>query len=100
MIEADGSIGAARVVARSGRKRFDKEALELVKKAVSGGGPTEEKHAIVTRWAVEAWVEVAPLSPTAGFSFDENTGKVGLSHPGKKGVQTNVKLISSMRAKG
>lgn len=98
VVDADGAIVSAKVVLRSGRRKFDEEALRAVRHAVEGGGPLGGQEApangVVTRWAVEAWVEVTPLLPTAGFSFDESTGKVGGSYPMKQGVQTRVALIS------
>ena len=95
VIAADGSIVSAKVVARSGRRKFDAEALAAVKLALAKGSPVDEKTGVVTRWAVEAWVKVAPPTPSLGFSFDESSGKVGLNTPMKSSVQTHVALLSA-----
>jgi TonB family protein len=94
VVGADGRVISSRLVARSGRRKFDQSALEAVRQAVENGGALDEGAAVVTRWAVEAWVKVAPPAPVAGFSFDETTGKVNGSYPLKKQVQTKIALLS------
>lgn len=94
VVAPDGTVLSSKLVHRSGRRKFDAEALATVTEAVRKGGKLEGAQAMVTRWSVEAWVNVAPPSPTAGFSFDEVSGKVGLNHPMKKSVQTKVALVS------
>ena len=95
IIAADGTLVSAKVIRRSGRRRFDQQALDLVKKAcVAGGGPLDEKKEMVTHWSVEAWLNITPPAPALGLSFDESTGRLGANYPMKKNVQTRVKLIS------
>lgn len=94
VVAPDGSVSSARLVRRSGRRKFDAEALATVVEAVKKGGKLDGAQSMVSRWSVEAWVNVAPPSPAAGFTFDEVTGKVGANHPMKKSVQTKVALIS------
>lgn len=93
VIDDQGRVVSSRVLRHSGRRKFDQAALDAVLKAVDGHGVLDEKGAVVTKWAVEAAVAVAP--PTSlGFSFDESSGKLGGSYPMKREVKTKVALLS------
>ncbi|MSP61478.1 MAG: energy transducer TonB [Myxococcales bacterium] len=93
VIDESGRVVSARVLSPSGRRKFDQAALEAVRKAIDGHGALDEKTAVVTRWAVEASMAVAP--PTSlGFGFDESSGRVAGSYPMKKEVKTRVALLS------
>ena len=93
VVDKDGGILSARVLTRSGKRKFDAEALRAVMLAVGKGGKLDEGTAVVTKWSVEAWVTVS-ASITPGFSFDESSGKVGANYPGKKSTPTKVRLLS------
>jgi TonB family protein len=103
ILDEEGHIVSARVLHPSGRRAFDRTALTAVEEAVRAGGAPEEKRPVLTRWAVEAAVAVAP--PTAiGFRFDEtgrlNPGATGIrkyvggTYPFQQTVRTHVSLIA------
>ena len=105
-IDEDGRIAAARVTRPSGRRRFDRTAVNAVEDAVRAGGAPPEQRLVVTRWQVEAAMAVAP--PTSiGFRFDEsghlNPGAtgwrryIGPTYPLQQNVQSRVSLLALER---
>lgn len=94
--DAQGQVTGARVVVPSGRRAFDRFALEEVRRRVAAAG--EGLGASVSRWRCEAAYSVH-ASPSIGLTFDDAmlfskkarqdfAGK----HPLKQNVRTKVTL--------
>jgi hypothetical protein len=104
VIDGAGKIVSLRVVVPSGRRKYDRAVLEAVKQAIKDRGALDEPGPVVTRWAVDASVSVAP--PTGvGFTFDESgrlqPGATGVrkylrfNYPMQQTVKTRVKLLAA-----
>jgi len=92
VIDEAGRVVSAKVLHPSGRRRYDRAAVDAVTKAIGAGGAPEDKRAVVTRWSVEATLAVAP--PTSlGFGFDES----GALHPGASGARKYVDGVYPMK---
>ncbi|HEY7956117.1 MAG TPA: TonB C-terminal domain-containing protein [Polyangia bacterium] len=104
VIDGAGKIVSLRVVVPSGRRKYDRAVLEAVKQAIKDRGALDEPGPVVTLWAVDASVSVAP--PTGvGFTFDESgrlqPGATGVrkylrfNYPMQQTVKTRVKLLAA-----
>jgi TonB family protein len=103
IVDENGEIVSAKITRASGRRKYDQAALEAVMSAIAHHGALDEKGAVITRWAVEATLQVAPPT-TLGFGFDEsgslNKGATGINkyingaYPMQQRVQTHVALLS------
>ena len=92
IVGEEGEILKATITLGSGRRRFDRAALEAVVKALSDRGPLRERGPITTRWLVEASLQIMP--PTAnGFRFDET----GHLDPNASGIRRFIAPVHALQ---
>jgi hypothetical protein len=95
VIGAAGQVLGTRVLNPSGRRSFDRYALEVIRRDIERRQDelAHPPHRVRTRWTFEAHVIVIPPT-TAGLSFDEVTGHVQAIYPFQKKVMTHIALRS------
>ena len=78
----------------SGRRPFDRQALEAVRKAVRSRQAPAEVKPVRACYLVEAHFFRVPPLPMVGCSFDESKLTASCFYPTKKVLRSGVKLLS------